>query len=79
MDSREIKLYGLTKDLKVNLDTYPNIFVLMDIVVIDASDARAMLLSRKWVASLGGNIQMDLSYATISTCENNFVTLHIDK
>jgi hypothetical protein len=37
----------------------------MDVVVIDVPDAWGMLLSRKWVATLGGNLQMDLTYATI--------------
>jgi hypothetical protein len=35
-----------------------------------------MLLSIKWVATLGGSIQMDLSYATIPTMEGTFITLH---
>lgn len=48
----------------------------MDVVVIDVLDAWGMLLSRKWVANLGGSIQMDLSYATILTCEGTFVTLY---
>jgi hypothetical protein len=39
----------------------------MDIVVIDVLDAWGMLLSRKTTANLGGNIQMDLTYATIPT------------
>jgi hypothetical protein len=38
-----------------------------------------MILSHKWVANLGGSIQMDLSYATIPTCENTFVTFHHEK
>jgi hypothetical protein len=39
----------------------------MDIVVINVPDAWGMLLSRKIAADLGGNIQMDLTYATIPT------------
>jgi hypothetical protein len=51
--------------------------MLMDVVVIDAPDSWGMLLSRKWAAaSLGGSLQMDLSYATIPTCEGTFVTLY---
>jgi hypothetical protein len=76
MDSREIKVCGLIKDLHVKLVVYPNISILMDVVVIDVLDAWCMLLSRKWAASLGGSIQMDLSYATIPTCEGTFVTLY---
>ena len=38
-----------------------------------------MLLSKKWGVTLGGNIQMDLSYATIPVSENAFVKLHREK
>lgn len=48
----------------------------MDIVVLDVLDPWGMLLSRKCVASLGGSIQMDLSYATIPACESTYVTLY---
>jgi hypothetical protein len=48
----------------------------MDVVVIDVLDAWGMLLSRKWVATLGGSLQMDLSYATIPTLDGDFVTLY---
>jgi hypothetical protein len=72
IDSREIKVCGLIKDLKVSLVAYPDISLLMDVVVIDVPDAWGMLLSRKWAANLGGSIQMDLSYATIPTCEGTF-------
>jgi hypothetical protein len=53
MDSREIKVHGLIKYLQVHLAVYPDISVLMDVVVIDVPDAWGMLLSRKWAASLG--------------------------
>jgi hypothetical protein len=43
-------------------------------MVIDVLDAQGMLSSRKW-ANLGGSIQMDLSCATIATCENTYVKL----
>jgi hypothetical protein len=75
MDSREIEVHGLIKDLQVHLVVFPDISVLMDVVVIDVPDAWGMLLSRKWAASLGGSLQMDLSYATIPTCDNTFVRL----
>ena len=35
-----------------------------------------MLLSRKWTVNLGGNIQMDLSNATIPTMGGTFMILH---
>ena len=48
----------------------------MGILVIDVPDAWGMLLSRKWGATLGGSIQMDLSYATIPFFESAFVKFH---
>jgi hypothetical protein len=76
MDSREIEVHGLIKDLLVHLVVFPYILVLMDVVVIDVLDAWGMLLSRDWGANLGGSIQMDLSYATIPTCDNTLVRLN---
>jgi hypothetical protein len=76
MDAREIKVFGMIKNLPVRLVAYLDISIVMDIVVIDLPDSWGMLLSRKWVVDLGGSLQMDLSYATIPTSEGNFVTLH---
>jgi hypothetical protein len=76
IDSREIKFCGLIKDLKVSLAAYPDISILVDVVVIYIPDAWGMLLYRKWAATLGGSIQMDLSYATIPTNDGTFVTLY---
>jgi len=75
IDSRVIKVCGLTKDLKVYLASYHDISIRMDVVVIDVPDSWGMLFSRKWVAKLGASIQMDLSYATIPTSDGTFVTL----
>jgi hypothetical protein len=50
--------------------------MLMDVVVIDVPYAWGMLLSWKRAGSLGGSLQMNLSYATIPTCNNTFVRLH---
>jgi hypothetical protein len=61
IDSREIKVSGIIKDLKVCLVSYPYIYLLMDILVIDVIDVLGMLLSRKRASILGGSIQMDLS------------------
>jgi hypothetical protein len=76
MDSREIEVHGLIQDLRVHLAVFPDISIMMDIVVIDVPDTWVMLLSRKWVASLGSSLQMDLSYATIPTCDNILVRLN---
>jgi len=76
MDSREIKVHGLIKYLQVHLAVFSDISVLMDVVFIDVLDAWGMILSWKWATSFGGSIQMDLSYATIPTCDNTFVRLN---
>jgi hypothetical protein len=65
MDNRTIAVHGLIKGLQVHLTAFPDIMIEMDIVVIDAPDTWGMLLNRKTVADLGGNLQMDLTYATI--------------
>jgi hypothetical protein len=67
---------GLIKDLKVSPAAYSDIFVLMDVTVIDVPNAWGMLLSENWATCLGGNIRMDLSYETIPTCEGTYVTFH---
>jgi hypothetical protein len=76
MDSIEITIHGLIKYIQVHLVVYPYIIVLMDVVFIDVPNARGMLLSRKWAASLRGILQMDLSYASIPTCDNTFFRLN---
>ena len=79
MDAREIEVVGIILNLHVILAKYPDIDMSMDVVVIDVPDNRGMLLSRKWVATLGGYIQMDWTYATIPASENTRVILHIEK
>lgn len=39
MDSKKIELCGLAKDLKVSLVAYPDISLLMDVVVVDIPNA----------------------------------------
>ena len=76
MDSKKIEVHGLIKDLQVHLSFYPNIMIVMDIVVFDVPNSCGMLLSRKWASHLGGSIQMNWSYATIpSPRGNGFVRL----
>jgi ribonuclease HI len=76
MDSKMIKLHGLIKILQVHLTVFPDIMFEMDIVVIDVPDVWGMLLSRKAVANLGGNLQMDLTYAIIPTPDGNTFKLN---
>lgn len=79
MDSRKVEVVGLILGLQLKLVAYSEITFQMDILVIDVPDARGMLLSRKWGVTLGGNIQMDLSYATIPISENVLVKLHRER
>jgi hypothetical protein len=76
MDSKMIEVHGLIKGLQVHLAVFPDIMFEMDIVVIDVPDAWGMLLSRKAAADLGGNLQMDLTYATIPTPDGNTFKLN---
>jgi hypothetical protein len=76
MDSKTIQVHGLIKGLQVHLAAFPDIMIEMDIVVIDAPDAWGMLLSRKTAADLGGNLQMDLTYATIPTPNGSMFRLN---
>jgi hypothetical protein len=76
MDSKTIEVHGLIKGLQVHLAAFPDIMIEMDIVVIDVQDAWGMLLSRKTNADLGGNLQMDLTYATIPTPDGSMFRLN---
>jgi hypothetical protein len=55
-DSKAIGVYGLIEDILVHLARYPKIVIVMDVVVLDVPDTWGMLLSRKWVATLGGTL-----------------------
>jgi hypothetical protein len=76
IDSREAKICGLIKYLKVILEIYQGFSLVMYVVFIDVLDALGMLFSQKWDVDIGGSMQMDLSYATSPTYEDTFVTLH---
>ena len=76
IDSRTIVVHGWIKGLQVHLVAFPDIMIEMDIVVIDVPDAWGMLISRKTAADLGGNLQMDLTYATIPTPNGSMFRLN---
>jgi hypothetical protein len=65
-DSRTVQCLGVIKDLVVSLFQLPMKSMVMDIVVADVPPKFGMLLSRSWIKKLGGTLQMDLTYATIS-------------
>ena len=64
-DSSRVKCLGLIKDLCFSLAQIPTKHLIMDIVVVDIPPKYRMILSRTWGAKLQGNIQLDMSYATI--------------
>jgi hypothetical protein len=74
--SKKVKVYGLIEDVEFYLVDFPHISILMNIVVIDVSDAWGMLLSRNWAATLGGFLSMDLTYAYIPMEDGTFEVLY---
>ena len=63
------------KDMVVRLTASPNISTIMDIVVVDLPPSYRMLLSRNFATSLGGTIQMDLSYTSIPNLKGCLVRI----
>ena len=64
-DSSRVKCLGLIKDLCVSLAQIPVKILVMEIVVADIPPKYGMILSRSQGAKLQGNLQMDMTYATI--------------
>ncbi|KAH9331770.1 hypothetical protein KI387_003878, partial [Taxus chinensis] len=56
MDSREVLVVGCVKGLVVKLAAYPGKNLKLDVVIVDYPAKWGMLLSRKWVTSVGGSI-----------------------
>lgn len=68
-------IHGLIKDTVIHLIASPDISTIMDIVVVDLPPLYGMLLSRKFSASLGGTLQMDLTFAFIPNPEGKLVKI----
>jgi hypothetical protein len=64
-ESRAIPTHGVIENVEVCLGRYPERVIHMDIVVVDVPDVWGMLLSRKFVAMLGGTLEMDLTYINV--------------
>ena len=64
-DAKKVKCIGLIKDLVISLTQLLMKSVMIEIVMADIPASYGMLLSRAWVVKLGGNLQMDMSFATI--------------
>jgi hypothetical protein len=75
-ESKGIEVCGLIEGLEVHLVDYLDFPLIMNIVFIDVPDTWGILLSRKWAATLGGILQMDLSYITIPAGFQGHITLY---
>ena len=64
-DSKRVKCLGIIKDLVVSLSQVPMKRIRMNVIVVDIPHKFGTLLSRLCMKRLGGNLQMDMSYATI--------------
>jgi hypothetical protein len=76
IDSKK-NIYGLIEDMEVYLEDFPHIGLIMNIVVINLPNAWGMLLSRSWVATLGGFLSMDLTHVHIPMGDGTFEILYI--
>lgn len=65
LNSKLVEVEDIIKDINISLARNPDRSLLMDVIVIDIHDVWGMLLSWKWRGTIGGHVQMDLSYATI--------------
>ncbi len=76
IDSKQVEVHKVIRDLKVNLNAYSDISTLMDVIVVDIPASYGMLLSRKWGSNIGGTIQMDLSYASFPNYKGEMITVY---
>jgi hypothetical protein len=75
-ESKGINVYDLMEGLEVHLVDYPDFSIIMDVIFVYIPDTWGMILSREWVVTLGGSLQIDLSYATIPVGDQGCITLH---
>jgi hypothetical protein len=64
-DSRSIPTHGVIENVEVFLGRYLERVIHIGIVVVYVLDVWGMLLSKKFVAMLGGNLEMDLTYINV--------------
>jgi hypothetical protein len=73
-ESRAIPTHGMVENVKAHLARYPERVIPMDIVVVYVPDVWGMLLSRKFVAMLGGTLEMDLTNINVPLKDGTFLT-----
>lgn len=64
MEKREVNIIGTINAIPYKLSAYHDKEQTMSVLVVDIPPQYDMLLSMKWSATMGGNIQCDFSYAT---------------
>jgi len=80
MDSRKVEAWGLIEDFKLPLVAFPERIICMDVVAAEVPKSQDMghAFSRSWAATLGGTLQEDLSYATISVGPNQLIRINVN-
>ena len=75
VESRDNPTHGIVENVKVILDRYHEIVLLMDIMVVYVPNVWGILLSREFVATLGGTLQMDLTDVDIPMDDGTYAHL----
>lgn len=65
MENRFVLVVGVIWDIEIKLDAYLKATYMTNITIVDTHPYYNMLLSRQWTTAVGGNVQLDLLYATI--------------
>lgn len=66
MDSREVPVIGVIHKVPYKLALFLEKELVMSVTMVDIPPTYGMLLSRQWCASMGGSMQCDLSFSTLS-------------
>jgi hypothetical protein len=76
VDSKEVKVFNVAKDVDTYLYHLPKIIFPIDIVVVDFPPAWGMILSIDWVNELGGYMNLDFSHAFIPMGDSTYEVLY---
>lgn len=63
MDSREILVIGVIKDVPYRLVAFQDKEFVMSIVIVDTPPNYGMVFSMKWSAFMGGRMECDMSFS----------------
>lgn len=56
MDKKEVPVVATIKDVEIKIAAFPKATYKVDVIVTDTKPRYGMLLSRQWVAVVGGNV-----------------------